>query len=163
MTQRLSPKVTSNNEPTHGYTADGTAVHQKTVNHMPIESVYQRFNKAAALWVTKNVGTMTCAWLFTLLCLTVVPSCLANMGVIHWNIFFATFGFNLLMTLFLSTFLELVLMPIIMVGQNLQNEAADARATKQFENTEIVKDALNPDTPGGIKEILDRLDQIERN
>jgi hypothetical protein len=39
-----------------------------------------------------------------------------------------------------SSFLQLVLLPIIIVGQNIQSRAADARATKTFED---VQDARN--------------------
>ena len=130
-------------DPAHGFTAKGEPVHANTHDHLPTGTLYQRFNKRAAVWVTRNVGTMTCAWLFTIACLTVVPSCLANMGVIHWHFFFATFGFNLMMTLFLSTYLELVLLPIIMVGQNIQNQAADVRAAKTFEYVEELRSSVD--------------------
>jgi hypothetical protein len=55
-----------------------------------------------------------------------------------------------------------------MVGQNLQNEAADARSAKQFEDTEDVRndmktalDRLDVATAGGLKDVTDRFDALE--
>lgn len=136
-------------KPQHGYTKSGIPVHARTVDHHKTDTAYQRFNKWAAIWVTKNVGTMTAFWIFTVLSAFVAPSCLFAAGYIHWHTFVTSFGFELLATLILSTWLELALMPAIMVGQNLQSMASDARTEKQFEDTEaMAKD---------IKEIKDLL------
>ena len=59
-----------------------------------------------------------------------------------------------------SYFLQLVLLPIIIVGQNVQSEASDARAAKTFDDTEYIKNQVNENTDGGVKLILDRLDTI---
>jgi hypothetical protein len=55
-----------------------------------------------------------------------------------------------------------------MVGQNLQNAAGDARSSKQFEDTEAIKtdmdtalDRLDCETAGGLKDVLDRFDELE--
>ena len=53
-------------------------------------------------------------------------------------------------------------MPAIMVGQNLQSAAADARAEKQFDDTEIIADRLNTSTKGGITVILDKLNEMDK-
>ncbi len=135
----------------------GLAVHKHAIDHMPVHSAYARFNKRCALWITKNVGSMTAFWLFTLASMTVVPSCLYAAGYIRWHSFITTFGFELLATLVLSTWLELVLMPAIMVGQNLQGAAADARAAKTFEDTEIIADRLDLQTAGGLTAIEEHL------
>ena len=149
-------------KPTYGYTKSGQPVHGKTIDHHRVDNSYQRFNKWAAIWVTKNVGTMTAFWVFTVLAMFVVPSCLYAAGYIHTKLFITTFGFNLLATLILSTWLELALMPAIMVGQNLQSAAADARAEKQFDDTEIIADRLNTNTEGGITVILDKLNEMDK-
>lgn len=134
-------------------TRSGKFIHLKTIDHHRADNAYQRFNKKCAVWVTKNVGTMTACWVFTVLAMFVVPSCLYAAGYIHTKIFITTFGFNLLATLILSTWLELALMPAIMVGQNLQSEAADIRSEKQFEDTEdIIKDIQLIKKHLGIKE-----------
>jgi hypothetical protein len=158
---RMAPK------PHFGHTRHGLAVHLHTHDHLPEGSAYQRFNKRVAIWLTKNVGSMTAFWLFTLASMTVAPSCLFAAGYIHWKAFITTFGFELLATLILSTWLELALMPAIMVGQNLQSAASDARAAKQFEDVEQVRndlttalDRLDEKTEGGVKAVLDAVNAL---
>jgi hypothetical protein len=94
--------------PTHDWIKPGHPVHGRVINHMATDTL------------TKNVGTMTCCWIFWLACFTILPSCLHEMGVVpaQWILpaFFLGFGFNLLATWFLSTCIELVLMPAIMAG-----------------------------------------------
>lgn len=151
---QVTPKVL-------GETSDGQLVHARTADHHAEGNAYQRFNKRCAVWITANVGSMTAFWVFTFLAALVAPSCLYAAGYIHWHSFLTTFGFELLATLVLSTWLELALMPAIMVGQNLQNAASDVRSQRQFEDIEIIVDRLDTHTQGGIKDILDRLDVIE--
>ena len=59
-----------------------------------------------------------------------------------------------------QTFLQLVLLSVIMVGQNVQSLAADARATNTYKDAETILDRLDLHTQGGLKAILDRLDEI---
>ncbi len=150
--------------PHFGKTRTGHHVHLHTSDYHKDDNAYQRFNKRCAMWLTKNVGSMTAFWVFTVLASLVLPSCLHSAGYIsanylgHYLGFTASFGFNLLATLVLSTWLELALMPAIMVGQNLAGLASDARAAKQFEDTEVIVDALDLYTEGGLKTISDKLD-----
>lgn len=148
-------------EPHFGRTKTGHAVHLRTVDHHPDSTAYARFNKRCAIWITKNVGSMSACWLFTALSVVVAPSCLYAAGYITWKSFITSFGFELLATLVLSTWLELALMPAIMVGQNLQSDASDARNAKQFEDIEEVRaelktalDRLDTRTEGGLAEVL---------
>src|ERR1039458_1189554 len=150
--------------PTHGFTKHGHAVHGKTLDHMPTESAAQRFNKAVAIRVTTLVGSMWCAYTFTLLALCSLPAVLSAFSVFH-----ATFPNWLIKTSVIAlvawiaqTFLQLVLLSVIMVGQDVQSKASDARAAKTFEDTEIVLDRLDEKTKGGIKIILDRIDALEK-
>ncbi len=60
-----------------------------------------------------------------------------------------------------SEFIQLVLLPIIIVGQNIQSRAADARATKTFEDVEDARkkiehaiDLLDVDTAGGLHDAV---------
>jgi hypothetical protein len=147
--------------PHFGHTRAGKPVHQHIHDYHPDGTAYQRFNKRVAIWLTRNVGSMTAFWLFTVLSMTVAPSCLFAAGYIDWKSFITSFGFELLATLILSTWLELALMPAIMVGQNLANAASDARAAKQFEDTEVVVDRLDLETEGGLQVIDARLRRIE--
>jgi hypothetical protein len=140
--------------PHFGFTKTGHEVHLGTADYHKADTAYQRFNKWCAVWITKNVGSMTAFWVFTVLAAFVAPSCLFAAGYIHWKSFITTFGFELLATLILSTWLELALMPAIMVGQNLQSSASDARAAKQFEDTEIIADRLDLHTQGGLQEVM---------
>jgi hypothetical protein len=149
--------------PTHGWTKLGQAVHARTLDHLPTHNGYARFNKWLAIKVTGAVGSMTCAYVFSLLALISLPAILSAFKVFH-----ATFPSWLvkasliaLVSWVAQTYIQLVLLSVIIVGQNVQSEAADARATKTFEDTEIVVDRLDEHTVGGIKLILDRLDHIE--
>jgi hypothetical protein len=100
--------------------------------------------------VTRGVGTMWCAYAFACISLISLPSVIALHSVnadIQWVA---------------QTFLQLVLLSVIIVGQNVQNEAADARAVKTFEDVEQVKadllvalDRLDTNTKGGLCEVLD--------
>lgn len=70
----------------------------------------KRFNDWLALKITKYVGTMYCAYLFTVIGIMGITGALTN-NVKIVLVVGAISGY----------FLQLVLLPIIMVGQNLQN------------------------------------------
>lgn len=135
-------------EPHFGTTRSGHDVHLRTSDHHPASSRYQRFNKRLALVMTANIGTMTAFWVFWGLCFTILPSVLHAMGVGSLPLvprIMLSFGFNLLGTWLFSTCFQLTLLPALMVGQNLQNEAADARAAKTFEDVEALATAQAAD------------------
>lgn len=67
-----------------------------------------------------------------------------------------------------QTFFQLVLLSALLLGQNLQNEAADARAAKTFKDVEEARnclrqvlDLLDCHTQGGLKEILDAVEDLK--
>jgi hypothetical protein len=126
---------------------------------MPAESAYQRFNKQVALALTKYIGTMTCFWVFCVLALCSLPAVLSGFSV--FNGFFPTViikaSIIALVSWVAQTFLQLVLLPSLMVGQNLQNEAADARAAKTFEDVEKLMGLLDLKVAGGISDLRDDL------
>ena len=147
--------------PTHGYTPNGQPVHARTTDHHPTDTAYQRFNKKLAVTITKNVGTMTSAYLFCALSLLSLPAVLDATGWIGhpfpgWLVKASLIG---LVAWFAQTFLQLVLLPIIIVGQNVQAEASDARAAKTFADVETIVDRLDIHTQGGIAELRDALVQ----
>lgn len=156
--------------PAHGFTRFGQPVHRRTVDHLPTDTAYARFNKRLALFITQNVGTMTCFWLF---CVISLSSLLAVMYAAHiiGPVGFLTAGGFILMVSWVSqNFIQLVLLPALMVGQNLQNEAADARATKTFEDVEEVRknilrvlDLLDIHTEDGLKTVLDAIEGLRSN
>jgi hypothetical protein len=80
------------------------------------DSAVGRFNTRVAVKVTNSVGSMWCAYAFALLALISLPSALRT-------------GDSIIIVAWIAqTFLQLVLLPIIIVGQNVQAAASDARA-----------------------------------
>jgi len=156
--------------PGHGFTRHGLAVHRRTVDHLPTATPYQRFNKRVALGLTSAVGTMTTFWLFCVLALLSLPAVLSAFGTFAhtfptWMIRASIIA---LVAWVAQTFIQLVLLPALMVGQNLQNEAADARATKTFEDVEEARqslvrviDLLDCHTVGGLHDILQAVESLK--
>jgi hypothetical protein len=75
-----------------------------------------RWNAAIAVRITRIVGTMYCAYVFTLIALVALPTAIQQGSptvLVNWVS---------------SNFLQLVLLPIIIVGQNVISEAQDKRA-----------------------------------
>jgi hypothetical protein len=105
------------------------------------------FNAKFAVLITRLVGTMWCAYLFAGIALLGLGPALkpGGEGIIAW---------------IAQTFLQLVLLSVIMVGQNVQSLAADARSENTFKDAETILDRLNVQTPGGLKDILDRIDEM---
>jgi hypothetical protein len=150
-------------EPTHGWTKLGQAVHARTFDHLPTHNAYARFNKWLAIKVTTGVGSMTCAYIFSVLALISLPAILSAFKVFHSTFpnWLVKASLIALVSWIAQTYIQLVLLSVIIVGQNIQSAASDARAAKTFEDTETIVDRLDYHTSGGIKVILDRLDQIE--
>jgi hypothetical protein len=85
-----------------------------------------RLNARFGLFVTLAVGTMWCAYLFTLLALVSLPAALGTHNkliIVAW---------------IAQTFLQLILLPIIIVGQNVQAAAADKRSEETYKDAEAV-------------------------
>ena len=59
-----------------------------------------------------------------------------------------------------QTFLQLVLLSIILVGQSVQSVASDMRSAKEFTDTETILDRLDVHTAGGIRDVLDAIQAI---
>jgi hypothetical protein len=125
-TTNATPPTPAGVVPKHGYTKDGTPVYAHTHHFAKSDTAAQRLNAAIGLKITVLVGTMWCAYVFAAIALVSLPD------NIHST--------SLLILWISSSFLQLVLLPIIIVGQNIQARAADARAAKTFED---VQDARN--------------------
>jgi hypothetical protein len=83
-------------------------------------------NGRIGLFITTVVGTMWAAYLFTLLALISFPSAVRS-------------GESLIIVAWIAqTFLQLVLLPIIIVGQNIQTRAADKRALETYRDAEAI-------------------------
>ncbi|MGI8920895.1 MAG: hypothetical protein ACR2HD_04355 [Solirubrobacteraceae bacterium] len=121
-------------------------------------------NAKLAVLITRGVGTMACAYLFSLIALISLPAIFEQAGVLSKGdvpSFFEKPGLILIVSWIAQTFIQLVLLSIIMVGQRVQSAASDTRAEKEFADTEMILDRLDIHTAGGIKTILDRLDALE--
>ena len=82
---------------------------------LPRESFVQRFNALLAVGITGAVGTMWCAYLFAMLALISLPEAVRG-------------GTATLVAWIAQTFLQLVLLSIIIVGQKVAGAASDKRA-----------------------------------
>lgn len=74
-----------------------------------------RFNDWFAIQITKYVGSMWCAYAFALLALVSFPEAIAG-------------GISTTISWIAQTFLQLVLLSIIMVGQKLDGYSSEQRA-----------------------------------
>ena len=144
---------TTQHPPTHGYTRGGHPVLKRTMDHLPAQTGYQRFNKSLAVKITAMVGTMTCSYIFAAIAffglppalgLTFIPAKVA--AIVLWVS---------------SEFIQLVLLAVIMVGQDVQSKAADVRAEKTFEDTERLLSLLDVHTEGGLKILLDAINSLK--
>jgi len=125
--------------PHFGFTELGHPLHLRTLDYQQANSAYQRFNKKLAAAVTKKVGTMTCAYFFSLLALVSLPAILTQGFHLHvfpaWLISVGLIG---LVSWVAQTYIQLVLLSVIMVGQDVAAQASDARSAKTFEDTEKI-------------------------
>ncbi len=85
-------------------------------------------NDKLGLVITKGVGTMWAAYIFIGLTLVSLPAVVAKGDLV------------LTVSWIAQTFLQLVLLPIIIVGQNLQAKAAEKRAILTYEDAAAVLD-----------------------
>ena len=118
------------------------------------------FNAKFALVITRSVGTMACAYLFSLIALVSLPAILIQAHVLTASevpTFFTKPGLILLVSWVAQTFLQLVLLSIILVGQSVQSAASDMRAAKEFTDTETILDRLDVHTAGGITDVLNAI------
>jgi hypothetical protein len=97
----------------------------KVADQFSTDSAITRFNTAFALKITAAVGSMWCAYIFAAIALFGLPSAIGNGigGIVQWVA---------------QTFLQLVLLSIIIVGQNVQAAASDERAESTYQDAEAV-------------------------
>ncbi|MHB2029869.1 MAG: DUF1003 domain-containing protein [Acidimicrobiales bacterium] len=131
----------------------GRPVKTEDVRKAHANNVFARFNSKFGLRITLVVGTMWCAYVFSLLALLALPSAIKQ-------------GTYFIVVWLSSSFLQLVLLPIIIVGQNIQAAAADKRSEETYkdaeavlkESEEIQKHLLAQDE--AISGILERLESL---
>ncbi|HWW53387.1 MAG TPA: hypothetical protein VNY84_06455 [Acidimicrobiales bacterium] len=103
-------------------TSRPTKVRDQLLRRNPVE----RFNAMLAVTITNGVGTMWCAYAFAGLALVSLPAAIRSGDPV------------ILVSWISQTFLQLVLLSIIMVGQNVQSAAADKRAEATYEDADAV-------------------------
>jgi len=108
---------------------------------------FGRLNAAIAVRITRIVGTMYCAYVFTVIALFALPAAIEQGSptvLVNW---------------LSSNFLQLVLLPIIIVGQNVISVAQDARAEADHETLTAIHQmsAQQIQILNGQNEILDLL------
>jgi len=97
----------------------------KVADQMPRSGAVNRFNTALAVIITNAVGSMWCAYVFALIALISLPDAIkaGRAAIISW---------------IAQTFLQLVLLSIIIVGQNIQSAASDKRSEATYEDADAV-------------------------
>jgi uncharacterized membrane protein len=109
-----------------------TPIRRVNIEHKESLSTLER----AALWITNRVGTMG----FFLLIFGWTALWLSWNAIAPVALRFDPFP-AFVLWLFLSNMIQIFLMPLIMVGQNLQSRHAEARAEADFEiNTKAEKE-----------------------
>ena len=84
-----------------------------------------KFNSWLAVKITNGVGTMWCAYAFAIIAFFGLPTALkpGGEGLIAW---------------IAQTFLQLVLLSIIIVGQNIAAASSDKRSENTFKDAEAI-------------------------
>lgn len=94
-------------------------------DQLPTDSPVRKFNSWLAIKITTAVGTMWCAYAFALVALISLPDAIHNgrPAIISW---------------IAQTFLQLVLLSIIIVGQNILSAASDKRSEATYRDADAV-------------------------
>lgn len=98
----------------------------RVADQHPRRTVVARMNTRVGVAITRIVGTMWTAWAFAALALISLPAAIASHSAIT------------IVSWIAQTFFQLVLLPIIMVGQNAQGAASDKRAQQTYEDAEAI-------------------------
>jgi len=91
----------------------------------PLEKRENRFNDRLAVAITNIVGTMWCAYAFAGLALISLPQAVRG-------------GTATLIAWIAQTFLQLVLLSIIMVGQKVASEKSDRQLEQTYKDAEAL-------------------------
>ena len=95
-------------------------------DQLPKTGPLAKFNAALAVKITEGVGTMWCAYAFAALALVSLPAAIGTGDPV------------VLVSWVSQTFLQLVLLSIIIVGQNVQAAAGDKRADATYQDADAV-------------------------
>ncbi len=111
-------------------------------------------NGRIALLLTTAVGTMWCAYAFAILALVVLPQAIGGglLPLVQW---------------ISQTFIQLVMLSVIMVGQNVLGRAADKRAAMTYEDADAtLHEAGQLEAHLGLQDeainsLLDKVEKLE--
>ena len=125
----------------------------RVTDALPQGNPVTRFNTRAAVLVTRGAATMWCGYAFCLLAFYGLPAGLHNgpAGFVQWAS---------------SQFIQLVLLPIILVGSAVLAEASDRMARRQFDDVEALLHGQSEQAKhlaAQDEKILAILEQIEAN
>ncbi len=95
-------------------------------DQLPHRNAAERFNAWLAVKVTDGVGTMWCAYAFAALALVSLPEAIQSGNAVT------------LVSWVSQTFLQLVLLSVIIVGQNVLAAAADKRSEATYKDADAV-------------------------
>lgn len=98
----------------------------KVADQLPTGNAAARFNTWFAVKVTTGVGTMWCAYAFAALALVSLPPAIKSGSAV------------VLVSWISQTFLQLVLLSVIIVGQNVLAAAADKRSEATYNDADAV-------------------------
>jgi uncharacterized membrane protein len=109
---------------------ESTALHHqhipRNVNRVHAEEIAAAgFNTRLAVWLTEHVGTMWTAYIFAVLA---IIGLFAILGLLSPIV-------ALLVAWISQTFIQLVLLPIIMVGQNVLGHKSELQADEEYKTT----------------------------
>jgi hypothetical protein len=127
---------------------------RKTLRPAKTTDEHVGFNGRIALILTTTVGTMWCAYAFSVLALIALPQALEGglLPIIQWVS---------------QTFIQLVMLSVIMVGQNILSRASDKRADETYQDAEAtlheaqqIQDHLKAQDDA-IGTLLDKIAKLE--
>jgi hypothetical protein len=98
----------------------------KVSEQLPTGNAVTRFNSWLAVKVTSGVGTMWCAYAFAALAFVSLPAAIESHNPVT------------LVSWISQTFLQLVLLSVIIVGQNVLALAADKRAEATYNDADAL-------------------------
>lgn len=120
------------------------------------EAPARTLNERIGLGITRRVGTMWAAYLFIALTLVSAPAAFMSgnpITIVAW---------------IAQTFLQLVLLPIIIVGQNIQAAASDRRAIATYEDASAILEEAKQiqihlgDQDKALSHLIDRIEFLEK-
>ena len=100
---------------------------RKEEGHHATHHEHLGFNGRIAIKITNMVANMWCAYLFAILALISLPSAIHN-------------GVATTISWIAQTFLQLVLLSVIMVGQKVSAKASDKQALQTYKDAETLLD-----------------------